>query len=136
MAKTTFSSHGFSYEFEDNSGEIMKAFQNALERGLEAIGMTAEGYAKEKALVDTGRLRNSISHKVKDNDVYIGTNVSYAITVETGAAPLKEKDPSEMDGQEGTPHKGGRIPTPFLKPAAAEHTAEYRKILEDSFENA
>lgn len=78
MAKKTFSAHGFSYEFEDNSGEIMKALENALERGLEAVGMTAEGYAKRGCPVDTGRLRNSISNMVKDNDVYIGSNVDYA----------------------------------------------------------
>lgn len=78
MAKQTFSSHGFVFEFEDNSGEILKAFENAVQRGLEAIGETAEGYAKDDCPVDTGRLRNSITNQVKGDDVYIGSNTSYA----------------------------------------------------------
>lgn len=127
MAKQTFSAHGFSYEFEDNSGEIMKAFENALERGLEAVGMTAEGYAKRDCPVGTpestgipgyigGTLRNSITFAVRDDEVYIGSNVEYAPFVELGTSKMKAK--------------------PFLKPAASEHSSEYRKILEDSFENA
>lgn len=78
MARQTFSSHGFVFEFEDNSGEILQAFENAVQRGLEAIGETAEGYAKDDCPVDTGRLRNSITNQVKDEEVYIGSNVEYA----------------------------------------------------------
>lgn len=78
MAKQTFSSQGFVFEFEDNSGEVLKAFENAVQRGLEAIGETAEGYAKDDCPVDTGRLRNSITNEVRGEDVYIGTDVEYA----------------------------------------------------------
>ena len=45
MARQTFSTHGFEYTFEDNSGEILAAFQNALERGMESIGQKAVNYA-------------------------------------------------------------------------------------------
>lgn len=64
--------------FKDNSAEILKAFEQATERGLEKIGLVAEGYAKKLTPVDTGRLRNSITHEVDGNDVYIGSNVEYA----------------------------------------------------------
>ena len=69
---------GVSYKITDNTEEFKSALQNAIERGLEAIGVTAEGYAKEDCPVDTGNLRNSISHAIKDKEVYIGTNVEYA----------------------------------------------------------
>ena len=140
MAKQTFSTHGITYEFEDNSGEILAALENALERGLEAIGMTAEGYAKDLCPVDTGRLRNSIGHKVDGEDVYIGTNVEYAPYIELGTGiynPQGRKTPWWYQDEKGNWHwtRGARA-QPFLKPAAANHAQEYRKILKDSMENA
>ena len=45
MPKQKFSTNGVSYEFEDNTGEILAALLNAKERGLEAIGETAVAYA-------------------------------------------------------------------------------------------
>lgn len=66
--------------FNDYSDEVLEAFDEACLRALERCGLQAEGYAKDLCPVDTGALRNSISHKV---DVaraaaYIGTNISYA----------------------------------------------------------
>ena len=106
----------FSSNLEDNSDKILEAFNNAIERGLEAIGVTAEGYAKKDCPVDTGRLRNSIAYKIKENDVYIGSNVEYAPSVELGTYRQRAQ--------------------PFLKPAAANHAKEYKDILEDSLKNA
>ena len=64
----------------DNSAEVIEAKNEAVMRALEAIGLQAEGYAKLKAPVDTGRLRNSITHSVapEEEAVYVGTNVEYA----------------------------------------------------------
>lgn len=49
---------------KDNTKEFERAFQNALERGLEAIGMAAETYAKTDGdmPVVTGYARNSITY--------------------------------------------------------------------------
>lgn len=102
---------------KDNTKEVLTAMEKAIERGLEAIGMTAERYAKEnETAVDTGRLRNSISHAVKDKSAYIGTNVEYAPYIELGAR-----------GKQGL-H--------YLQRAATEHTGEYKELLENSIENA
>ena len=46
----------------DNSDQIRAAINDPIERGLEKIGLWAEGYAKQLCPVDTGRLRNSITH--------------------------------------------------------------------------
>lgn len=83
-----FSSHGIEVEFDDNSQEVLNALRNAAERGLMAVGETAVTYAKksitEQKAVDTGRLRNNINYLVRDDEVYIGTNVEYAPYVEFG----------------------------------------------------
>lgn len=68
-------------DFNDNSEQVLSAMQKAIENGLEAIGMVAEGHAKKETPVDTGRLRNSISHTTDDEAAYIGTNVEYAAFV-------------------------------------------------------
>lgn len=78
---------------------------------LEAIGLQAEGYAKRLCPVDTGRLRNSISHTydLASHKAYIGTNVEYGPYVELGTRRMKAR--------------------PYLKPAATEHGDEYREIM-------
>ena len=104
------------YTYKDNTKEVLSALEKAKKRGLEAIGMSAEGYAKENTPVDTGRLRNSISHATDDEVAYIGTNVEYAPYVELGAR--------------------GRKPVHMLTRAATEHTEEYRALMTDSMKNA
>ena len=91
----------------DNSDEVLKALGEQLEIALEAVGLKAEGYAKRLAPVDTGRLRNSISHVVDmdEDKVYIGTNVEYAPYVEMGTVKTAAQ--------------------PFLQPAAQDHADEY-----------
>ena len=105
-----------SYSYKDNTEEVLSAMEKAIERGLEAIGLTAEGHAKKETPVDTGRLRNSISHAVEDRAAYIGTNIEYAPYVELGAR--------------------GRDGKHMLQRAATEHTDEYKRLMEDSMKNA
>ena len=67
-------------EFNDYSADVLNEFHDAVLRALERCGSQAEGYAKDLAPVDTGNLRNSISHRVDDGEpaVYIGSNLKYA----------------------------------------------------------
>ena len=144
-----------SYTYKDNTDEVLSKMEKAIERGLEAIGMTAEGHAKKvltKAVYTgnkdyplTGRLRNSITYAVsgkkaavqsysgdhgeeggtydgtapddKEKAVYLGTNVVYAAGIETGSH-----------------RKAGGVH--FLQDAAANHSDEYKKLMEDSMKNA
>lgn len=106
-----------SYTYKDNTDEVLYALEKAKKRGLEAIGLVAEGHAKRyETAVDTGRLRNSISHATDDEAAYIGTNVRYAPYIELGAR-----------GKDGL-H--------FLQKAASNHTDEYKRLMEDSMKNA
>ena len=71
--------------------------RQAVNRALEIIGGMAETYAKGLTPVDTGALRNSITHKVEmgeeQSKVIVGTNVEYAPYVELGTGKLYEPPP-------------------------------------------
>lgn len=67
-----------NWTIKDNTDEVLSALEKAKKRGLEAIGLVAEGHAKALTPVDTGKLRNSISHTTDNNAAYIGTNTEYA----------------------------------------------------------
>ncbi|NMF25076.1 HK97 gp10 family phage protein [Olsenella umbonata] len=99
---------------QDNTEAVIAALNEAIARGLEEMGLVAEGYAKAGCPVDTGRLRNSITHVVDpDNqEVSIGTNVEYGRHVEF---------------REDVSHENGHAH--FLRDAASEHAAEYAQIM-------
>ena len=46
----------------DNSPEFIKELERRIPIAMEACGLLAEGYAKRLCRVDTGLLRNSITH--------------------------------------------------------------------------
>ena len=71
---------------DDHSGEVLSALDAAIARGLETCGLVAEGYAKKLCPVDTGNLRNSITHTVDSGEkaAYVGTDGEYAVYVEMG----------------------------------------------------
>lgn len=100
-------------DIKDYSKDVKAAYDQARERSLEIIGLTAEKYAKQIVPVDTGRLRNSITHNVDGKEVYVGSNVEYAPHVEYGTIKQKAQ--------------------PFLRPAATEHPNTYKQIVQDEF---
>ena len=110
-----------SIRITDNTEEVLDALKEAIEAGLEACGIQAEGYAvlnleSNPRRVDTGLLRNSITHAVaghgaakgsyasddgsksgsysgtapgeEGKSVIIGTNVSYAGYVHDGTSKM------------------------------------------------
>lgn len=103
---------------EDNTEQIANAINDAVAAALEEIGLAAERFAKRACPVDTGRLRNSITHvlNMDEESVYIGTNVEYASYVENG-----------------TSKRGGVY---FLRGAAQDHGSYYRGIMKKHLENA
>lgn len=105
-----------SIKFKDNSQEILSKFGKAKDNALTAIGMTAEGYAKDETPVDTGRLRNSMANAVDGDSVYIGSNVVYAPYVELGTR--------------------SNVAHHMLQKAATNHSDEYKRLAENEFKNA
>lgn len=95
--------------FVSHRAEIESEVQAANARALEIMGGKAETYAKKQCPVDTGNLRNSITHaQVDENTEAIGTNVEYGPYVELGTYKMAAQ--------------------PFLRPAAEEHGTEYKMI--------
>ena len=95
--------------FTDNSAKALELLNQKKKLALLAVGAAAEGHAKALTPVDTGRLRNSISHAADNDAAYIGTNVEYAPYVEFGTVHNKAHH--------------------MLKRAATEHGAEYSAIV-------
>ena len=128
-------------KFTDNSKEVLEAMQQAAVRALEKCGLTAEGYAKKLCPVDTGNLRNSITHTVDEEEpaAYIGSNSSYASYVELGTGEYVSggrPTPWVYQDAKGNWHyTRGNKAQPFLKPAAADHAGQYRDILESELKN-
>lgn len=103
--------------FRNNKDQVLSAVQQAIDRGFEICGGKAESYAKKLCPVDTGRLRNSITHtQWDDHNEVIGTNVEYAPYVELGHHTSTGRKVA---------------PKPFLRPAAENHSSEYKMILQN-----
>lgn len=146
----------FEIKITDNSGEIMRQFEQSLQIALEAVGTQAESHAKQvisdslvygktdlkkygekdNSRVDTGRLRNSVAHTVHGHDAYIGSNLPYSAYHELGTGIYASQaggrqTPWTYRDAKGNFHKTrGMYPIHFLKKAASEHTDEYKKIIE------
>lgn len=56
---------------ENNKDKILDELGVAIPRALEAAGLLIEGYAKAKCPVDTGLLRNSITHALGGQEAAI-----------------------------------------------------------------
>ena len=98
----------------DHSEEIIGEMREDVINWLYAIGLDASSVAADKAPVDTGRLKNSISNTVDEDELaaYIGTNVPYAPYQEFGTS-------------RGIPAKH------FIQFGATAHAAEYKEMLEE-----
>lgn len=124
-----------SVKFIDNSDEIKAAMQASALRALEKCGLTAEGYAKKLCPVDTGNLRNSISHAVDPGEpaAYVGTNSEYGAYVELGTGKYVEggrPTPWVYQDEKGNWHRThGQPAKPFIKPAVAGHQQTYINII-------
>ena len=133
-------------DYKDNSKEVLSALEKGKRNALTAIGATAETHTKENitadGLIDTGRLRNSITYAAddysgigtytdnegnryddakarntpKDDEVAIGTNVEYAAYTELGTQHI-------------TAHH-------YLKRAVTEHQDEYKKLAVEAIKTA
>lgn len=90
--------------------EIIDLKNEAIARALEAIGIQAEGDVASLAPVDTGRLRDSITHEThaEEESVYVGTNVEYGKYQEYGTSRMRAH--------------------PFLKPGIMNNLETYKSI--------
>ena len=127
---------GASFEIRvDNLDEVKRTMMDEAIKALEECGLVAEGYAKAMCPVDTGNLRNSITHKVVPDELacYIGSNVEYAPYIEFGTGihyAGGRRTPWVYKDSKGEFHRtSGQRAQPFIRPAVADHLAEYQKII-------
>ena len=107
-------------DYTDNSEQVLAAMEKGKRNALTAIGASAETHTKDNItadkLVDTGRLRNSISYAVDGEAAYIGTNVEYAPYLELGTKKIAAHH--------------------YLKRAATEHKDEYKNLTVQAIQSA
>ena len=133
-------------KFTSNVNDILSALEKGKRNALTAIGSSAETHTKDNItadkLVDTGRLRNSITYATgdylgvgtytdnkkkkysdakarntpKDDEVGIGTNVEYAAYTELGTQHIAAHH--------------------YLKRAVTEHKDEYKKLTAQAIKTA
>ena len=107
------------FNIEYHGKEFMDEIERRADVAIEAAGLKAEGNAKLELenpprRIDTGRLRNSITHttenKPGEHTAIISTNVEYAGYVHEGTVRM--------------------APNRFLKNAIERNKAEYKAIIE------
>ena len=104
----------------DNVDLAKKEIQDAIDKGLEMIGMQCETYASLLVPVDTGRLKGSLTHAmttvVETHIMEVSANTEYAFYVEEGTSKMEAR--------------------PYLRPAAEKHKKEYGAMMEYCLQNA
>ena len=143
---------------ESHVNEALKELDDKVPVALEKIGLVAERYAKKKAPVDTGLLRNSITHAVGGKPFSTksyhaskgsarGKDGKRKSAGSRGAGNVKMGFYSGSPGAEGdnTVYIGTNVEyapyvelgarkqraRPYLKPAMVDHKKEYERILRD-----
>lgn len=97
----------------NNTPEVLAKLKAGIKSALEESGNLVENGAVTRCPVDTGRLRNSINHKmVGDNKVEIGSDVEYAGYVEIGTSKRRK--------------------TPYLRPALEDNESAIKSIFENN----
>lgn len=133
----------------DNTDEVIRLMEEAVDRSLTMIGINAEKYAKARCPVGTpestgikgyrgGTLRNSITFNTETTEdggsVTIGSNVEYAPYVELGTGPFFDAPPKwvQYNTKKGSGKGSGYVkPRPYLRPAILDHVDEYKRIIEN-----
>ena len=133
-------------KFTDNSKEFIEEKNRAIMAALEEIGLAAESYAITDCPVDTGLLKNSITHAISGGGA--------AIDSYEASRPIKGEDEVRKGSYDGTIGKKGEATVyigtnveyaekveyddkashttgkaHFLRDAATTHTQEYKNIV-------
>ena len=132
-----------SVNVTDNSIAFKGEMNDKVLAVLESFGLHLEGEAKDELendprRIDTGNLRNSITHAVDEGDkaVLVGTNVEYGIYVHEGTGIYAvngdgRQDPWGYMGKDGKWHvTHGMKPNRFLKNAVERNKEQIKQYVE------
>lgn len=133
-------------EFEitaDHTDEVLRELDDKKEAILEAWGIQGVGAVVDiitsESRVDTGAMRNSITHQVDigDQSVYIGTNNEYAIYHEVGTGIYLEggggrQTPWSYQDAKGNWHRTrGMKPIHMIKNGVSGSVNDFESIAND-----
>lgn len=146
--------NGIEFTLKDNSGAFLSALDDAKKRGLKAIGITAESYAKQ----ELSRLKMHGNGQMEDNVVtgLLRNSVTYALGGEQTAILNYKADIGDKKGSySGNAPVGDAVyigsnveyapaiefgtrksrAYPYLKPAATEHGEEYKELMKQALKS-
>ena len=126
-----------SVEVTSNLYVVGQITKEAMVNAAISVGMLTSGYAQDLCPVDTGRLRDSITHAYNDDGeqvtLLVGTNVEYAPYVELG----HHQQPGRYVPKIGKRLVRDWVPgKPYLRPAFEDHRSEIEKLIYDTLSNA
>lgn len=70
---------------------LKQGVSKGISDGLKKLTLKVEAFAKKSTVVDTGRLRSSITHEIGKDSAKVGTVVEYAEFVEYGTIKMEPR---------------------------------------------
>jgi len=70
---------------------LKQGVSKGISNGLKKLTLKVEAFAKKSTVVDTGRLRSSITHEIGKDSARLGTIVEYAEFVEYGTIKMEPR---------------------------------------------
>lgn len=142
---------------KNNTDKILKELEEQIPVALEAVGLQAETYVKMKCPVDTGLLRNSITHVVSGEHISKSYHAEYgsnrskkgnrlrASSKNAGKVNVGSIEGTIGNADEKAVYVGTNVeyapyveygtsaqkPQPFFKPGIMDHLNQYSKILRE-----
>lgn len=130
-------------EFTDNTKKVKGALYDVSDEAIEAALLILEAQIKANAPVDTGGLRDSISHQAhrKDNAVWgeVGSPLMYAIYVEYGTGEFAENGAGRKGGWAYKDPSGewfftwGQSPQKFMRRAFRTKRNQVEQVIGQKF---
>lgn len=138
-----------NFILESNKEDVLKDLDTKIPIILEKWGLVAERYAKESCPVDTGLLRNSITHAIGGQPFSVksyhaekgkGRGGSFRIGFYKGS-PGESGDNAVYIGTnvEYAPYvefgTNRQRPQPFIKPSVMNHLSQYKEIMKKELDS-
>lgn len=129
-----------AFKFQSNLGQVTRALRSAQHAAIEAAALHMKGEIQDRAPVETGQLRDTISYTVTDGDTVtakVGSPLDYAIYDEFGTGEFAENGAGRKGGwvyssPDGKVHfTRGMKPKKFMRNAFRDNQQNIKTIIAD-----
>ena len=130
--------------FEDYSKQVIGAIDREILNALEEVSGELEGQVKDNTKVDTGKTKNSWTHKVDESkyEAYVGSNYENAIWEEFGTGIYAQNGNGRKDvpwvyqSEDGKWHRTkGKKPSRALQNAFNSMKNRIERFFKERFNN-